>query len=73
VAASSYSGASALQWPHQGAKNSARTISWLLTKSVKVSFLRSWTSDADARAAAPTSPRAAFLKFLMVIRNRKRQ
>src|ERR1700733_128253 len=38
VAASSYSGARALQWPHHGAKNSARTRSCSLTKSLKVSL-----------------------------------
>lgn len=36
-----------------------------MTKSVKVSCFKSCTSDADARAAAPMSPTAAFLKLLM--------
>jgi hypothetical protein len=47
VAASSYSGAKDLQWPHHGAKNSARTSGFSLMKEGKVSAFRSWTSDAE--------------------------
>lgn len=32
-------------------------------KSGKVSAFNSWTSDAEATAAAPMSPRAMFLKL----------
>lgn len=81
VAASSYSGARALQWPHHGAKtetvfvscrtntmsvqgnnvHSARTISFSLTNSSKVSFFSWVTSEAVATAAAASRPQAIFL------------
>lgn len=37
----------------------------------KVSAFKSWTSEAEARAAAPKSPKAAFLKFRMVAVKRR--
>lgn len=86
VAASSYSGARALQWPHHGAKtkpvpsaagnvvgvqwgnvHSARTISFSLTNSSKVSFFSWVTSEAEATAAAASRPQAIFLTEGIVV------
>ena len=62
VAASSYSGARALQCPHQGAKNSTNVKALSLTCASKVSFVKSITSeasDAPARAESTSEYRIA--------------
>ena len=43
--------------------HSARTREFSWMKAGKVSAFKSWTSDAEATAAAPMSPKAMFLKF----------
>jgi len=43
--------------------HSARTRGFSLMKAGKVSAFKSWTSDAEATAAAPMSPKAMFLKL----------
>lgn len=45
--------------------HSARTRSFSSIKGLKVSVLRSTTSEAAARAAAPSSPRAAKLRIVL--------
>jgi len=45
VAADSYSGANRLQCPHQGAKNSTRTVSCCAKADWKSSFDKSITSE----------------------------
>jgi len=41
-------------------------------KSGKVSAFNSWTSDAEATAAAPISPKAMFLKLRILAAETKR-
>jgi hypothetical protein len=49
---------------HKGGNiHSARTRGFSLMKAGKVSAFKSWTSDAEATAAAPMSPKAMFLKL----------
>ncbi len=47
--------------------HSARTRGFSLMNSGKVSAFRSCTSEAEARAAAPMSPKAMFLKFRILV------
>jgi hypothetical protein len=52
--------------------HSARTRGFSLMKSGKVSAFKSWTSDAEATAAAPMSPKTMFLKLRILAVETKR-
>lgn len=81
VAASSYLGAKALQWPHHGAKNSARTRGCALTNSWKVSVVKETTlesapsadSAAETAAAAPRSLKTRGVNDRMMISKREKR
>ena len=51
----------------EGVSHSAKTKSFALTKSLKVSFVRTSTSEADATAAAPRKPSATVAKVRIVV------